>query len=180
MDSENIKNGRTSQHKQAARTSTECIHKVHSTETALLKVQSDIMLALDLKKICVLVLLDLSATFDTIDHQALLQRLKALYGINGMALKWLSLYVSNRQQSVAIEGYMSEPAAVEFGVPQGSALGPKLYTMYTKPLGSLITDHGLDYHMYADKTQEYVSFDIKQADQQSDAIQKLKCYLNDA
>ncbi len=80
--------------------------KFHSTETALLKVQSDIMLPLYLKKICVLVLLDLSTAFDTIHHQALLQRLKALYGINGMALQWLSSYVRNREQSVAIEGYV--------------------------------------------------------------------------
>ena len=96
--------------------------KLHSTETVLLKVQSDIMLALDRKKICALVLLDLSAAFDTID-----QRLKALYGIKGMTLNWLSSYVSNSQQSLAIDGYLSEPAALEFGVTQGSVLGPKPY-----------------------------------------------------
>ncbi len=127
--------------------------KLHSTETVLLKVQSDIMLALDRKKIRALVLLALSAAFDTIDHQALLQRLKALYGIKGMALNWLSSYVSNRQQSLAIDGYLSEPAALEFGVPQGPILGPKLYTMYTKPLGSLIANHSLDYRMYTYDTQ---------------------------
>jgi hypothetical protein len=123
--------------------------------------------------------LDLSAAFDTIDHQVLISRFETVYGINGTALKWISSYLSNRYQSVVIGDKASTPALLEFGVPQGSVLGPKFYTMYTKPLGNLIRNHGLEYHMYADDTQIYLSFHPRDSNDQVAAIQRIETCLRD-
>ena len=130
----------------------------HSTETALLKVQNDILETLDKGSVTVLIMLDLSAAFDTIDHRTLLERFEHLFGVTGQALEWISSYLCDRYQVVTIEGELSEPVLLQHGVPQGSVLGPKKYAMYTKPLGDLIRRYGLQYHFYADDTQLYVSF----------------------
>ena len=153
--------------------------KFHSTETALMKVQSDILQALDQKKVAVLVLLDLSAAFDTIDHATLQHRFESVYGITGTALKWMTSYSQERFQLVTINGHSSQQTLLAFGVPQGSVLGPKDYTMYTKPLGDLIRKHSLQYHMYADDTQLYISFEANQPDNQTIAVQKLEACLDD-
>ena len=79
--------------------------KCHSTETALLRVQNDIIMDIDGKKVVMLVLLDLSAAFDTIDHEILLNRLSSYFGIKGNALKWFESYLSDRIQYVAIIGH---------------------------------------------------------------------------
>ncbi len=130
----------------------------HSTETALLKVNNDIITALDRGDSTVLIMLDLSAAFDTIDHAILLSRLKNHYKIQGNALNWITSYLQERPQIVCIQGHKSKPVTATYGVPQGSVLGPKKYTMYTKPLGALIRSYGFSYHMYADDTQIYISF----------------------
>lgn len=129
--------------------------KGHSTETALIKVQNDITEALDNKSVVVLVMLDLSAAFDTVDHHLLIKRLRQAYGVTGTALKWFCAYLSGRTQSVTVDGVQSEPVKLAFGVPQGSVLGPKLYCIYTKPIGQIIHSHGLSYHLYADDSQIY-------------------------
>ena len=113
----------------------------HSTETALLKVQSDILTALDSESGAVLLMLDLSAAFDTIDHGILLSRLNGLYGISGDALDWFKSYLSNCVQRVIIGDTVSECKDLNFGVPQGSVLGPKIYCMYTKPISGIIAGH---------------------------------------
>ena len=87
--------------------------KLHSTETALLKVQSDILKSLDNGSVCALVMLDLSAAFDTLDHSILLQRLEHLYGISGKSLSWISSYLHDRYQVVTINGELSEPMLLE-------------------------------------------------------------------
>jgi len=127
----------------------------HSTETALLRVQNDIMLALDDKKDVILVMLDLSAAFDTLDHDILLHRLQFRFGINGSALKWFTSYLTDRTQCVAIGPVNSSSTQVKFGVPQGSVLGPVLFTLYTAPLEDLILKHELEYMMFADDSQLY-------------------------
>ena len=101
-------------------------------------------------------MLDLSAAFDAIDHVTLLTRLKNEFGIDDAALNWFESYLEDRYQTVCVDEERSTPACLRFGVPQGSVLGPKLFTMYTRPLGNIITNHNLKYHLYADDSQTYI------------------------
>ena len=102
----------------------------HSTESALLKIKDDIDLALDQREGMLLVLLDLSAAFDTIDHQILLDRLECACGVTGRVHQWLSSYLSNRTHRVKIGESLSKPKTLHMGVPQGSVLGPSLFSIY--------------------------------------------------
>ena len=132
----------------------------HSTETALLRVHNDILRAVDKKRAVILVLLDLSAAFDTIDHDTLLCRLRHRLGITGTALKWFESYLKGRMQSVCVMGETSPPVEVKYGVPQGSVLGPSLFSIYTLPIGDIARRHRLEIHLYADDTQIYISFKV--------------------
>ena len=107
--------------------------KNHSTETALLKVTNDILLNMNKQRVTLLVLLGLSAAFDTVDHNILMSSLSML-GLEGTALKWLSLYLTGRYQRISVRGCQSEKFNVNCGVPQGSCLGPLLFTIYTRSL----------------------------------------------
>ena len=129
----------------------------HSVESALLRVYNDTLIAVDGGQEVVLILLDLSAAFDTIDHRLMIHRPQSRYGISGTALHWLRSYLSNRYQSVAINGSSSDSRSPQYGVPQGSVLGPLLFTLYTAPLGDIIRNHGMNFMLYADGTQIYVS-----------------------
>ena len=130
----------------------------HSTETALVKVVNDLHLAIDNKQAVFLVMLDLSAAFDTVKHQILLQRLKQDFGIEDSVLEWLRSYFSDRIQTVNIDGCVSEPQPLETGMPQGSILGPFMFPQYTAPLFDIVQKNGCEIHMYADDTQIYLSF----------------------
>ena len=110
----------------------------HSTETALLKVANDLLTAMDTGKVSVLTLLDLSAAFDTVDHDILLHRLEHTFGFQGTALAWVRSYLSGRTQTVSIDGRLSSPTVIRYGVPQGSVLWPILFILYTQPLPCVI------------------------------------------
>lgn len=129
----------------------------HSTETALLRVQNDILRAIDSKKEVLLVLLDLSAAFDTIDHDILISRLTTQFGFSGTVLKWFKSYLHNRTQKVVIGNAESELQPVTSGVPQGSVLGPLLFVLYVAPLQDIIISHGFDCMLYADDSQLYIT-----------------------
>lgn len=120
------------------------------------------MKVLDRGNIAILILLDLSAAFDTVSHTLLIKRLRTLFGIRGNVLKWLESYLTSRHQCVSVEGILSDSTTLKFGVPQGSVLGPKLFCMYTRPLGSIIIEYdGVRYHIYADDSQLYVEVELK-------------------
>ena len=98
----------------------------HSTETALLRVKNDILLNMNQQRVTLLVLLDLSAAFDTVDHTILLNRLSRDFGITGHMYAWFESYLHNRFQSVSINSGISDKLHIKYGVPQGSCLGPLL------------------------------------------------------
>ena len=125
--------------------------KLHSTETALCKIHDDLVSNTCHGKASILVLLDLSAAFDTVDHQLLLSDFSDC-GVEGTALSLLESYLENREQCVAIGESRSEPTALQYGVPQGSVLGPILFTVYTGTLAFLLEAHGLSYHFFAGDT----------------------------
>ena len=131
----------------------------HSTETALIKVQNDILSALDGGSPTILLMLDLSAAFDIIDHDILLLRLCNVYDITANALDWFRSYLTGRIQRVVIEDAVSVDQELGFGVPHGSVLGPKMYCMYTKSVSDIIHRHGLFHHSYADGTRLYMTMD---------------------
>ena len=101
-----------------------------STETAVLKVVSDVLTAMDRGQITLLGMFDLSAAFDTVDHAILLKRLDVSFGIRGNALNWFASYLSGRSQQVSVHGILASSFYLDFGVPQGSVLGPVLFLLY--------------------------------------------------
>jgi hypothetical protein len=138
--------------------------KGHSTETALLRVHNDVISAVDKGHGVCLILLDLSAAFDTVDHTILLTFLEDHIGLEGKTLDILRSYLTNRTQCVSIKGILGKLSELMYSVPQGSVLGPIAFCIYTIPLGAILRYYGIDYHIYADDTQLYCSFDVNSLD----------------
>ena len=111
-----------------------------------------------------LTLLDLSAAFDTIDHSLLYDCLHDWFGLDGTVLSWIKSYLSNRKQKIKIGDNFSEAVILPFGVPQGSVLGPLLFTLYTSPLSQVISKFNVTHHLYADDTQIYLAVDSRNFD----------------
>ena len=121
-------------------------------------------------------MLDLSAAFDTIDHDVLLDRFRHRLGVEGDALKWLHDYHKGQTQSVNINNSVSKRLLLRFGAPQGSIMGPEDYKVYTLPVGDITRSHGLNFHGYADDSSNYVAFKLNQpSDFENACVTIAKC-----
>ena len=126
-----------------------------------------------------MLLLDLSAAFDTVDHAILLERLHSSFGISGQAQTWFKSYLSNRTQFVSVNGARSKRFDLKHGVPQGSCLGPLLFMLYASKLFDIIEFHLPEVHAYADDTQLYISFKPNKSTDQSVAVIAMQNCIDD-
>ena len=151
----------------------------HSTETALLKIKNDILMNMDKQHATLLILLDLSAAFDTVDHQILLNRLRTDFGVSGKVLDWFASYLSNRSQKVTVDGVLSDWFGIDFGVPQGSCLGPLLFVIYSSKLFNIVNRHLPNVHAYADDTQLYLAFKPGNYANETAAVSSIQSCIRD-
>ncbi len=150
----------------------------HSTETALLSVVEALRLARSASKSSLLILLDLSAAFDTVNHQILSPMRNGIQEPHSSGFS----YLSDRSFKVSWRGEVSKSQHLATGVPQGSVLGPLLFSVYMASLGSVIQKHGFSYHCYADDTQLYLSFhpdDPMIAARISACLTDISCWMKD-
>ena len=125
----------------------------HSTETALIAVLDGVLRGIDKPNTAFLIgMLDMSAAFDTVNHSILLERLRSTLGVTDIANQWFKSYLSNRRVTVSVENVLSDEIQLDSSLPQGSILGPRLYSDYTQPMGNLLVLLSLLFHCYADDT----------------------------
>ena len=130
------------------------------------------------KHFALLVLLDLSVAFDTVDHSILLDQLHSNFGISGPVLSWFSSYLNNRSQFISVNGATSKHFDLQYGVPQGSCLGPLLFVIYASKL-VVLEYHLPDVHAYTDDTQLYISFKPDSSAEQSKVLTALENCIDD-
>ena len=136
----------------------------HSTETTLLRMLDDVYNAADNHSRSLLLQLDLSAAFDTLDKPTLLRRLDQTFGVRGTSWKWVDSYLKERSQYVRVGDTVSSSVGCYYGVPQGSVLGPLLFTIYTSPIANVIAPFSNVHHaQYADDTQLYIALNSDRA-----------------
>lgn len=154
----------------------------HSTETALIKIFNDLLQAADKGQVSALCLLDLTAAFDTVDHEVLISRLERRFGLKGSCLLWFQSYLSQRTYCVVLRGVCSKMIQVLCSVPQGSVLGPLLFILYTEELADLAAKHGVFLHAFADDNQLYLHCKTEEAQSASAALERcveaISCWMS--
>ena len=130
---------------------------------------------MDSQRVTLVVLLDQSVAFDTVDHDVLLNRLSTSFGVRGSALRCFASYLPNRYQPVSFDQKLSENFQLDCGVPQGSCLCPLLFMIYASgDLRSLKSTSPMQAHAYASDTQLYLSFKADSTSSQIDAVNSIE------
>ena len=124
-------------------------------------------------------MLDMSAAFDTIDHNILIDILMNDFGVVDNALRWFRSYLANRREHVVIDRCISSEFVAATGVPQGSCLGPVLFLLYVSSLSEIISKHLPCYHAFADDTQLYLSFKPQNSLYQESAVKAMEDCIDD-
>ena len=151
--------------------------KHHSTETALLYIHDPLTDAIASQKIPCLCLIDLYATFDTINHSILMTLLSSWFVFHEFVVNWFKSYLSSRSFRVKCHGSFASSRISTCGVPQGSVLGPFLFIMYTISLSTLISSLSLNHHLHADDTQPFLSFSPSNLDSSITITSRMLCKL---
>ena len=142
--------------------------KNHGVETATMKMYSDLLNAIDNSQVTIVVMIDLSAVFDTVDIPTVINILQNDFGIKYTPLKWVESYLTKRTVKVVIENSFSDTEHLKFGVPQGSCAGPVIFTMYIAALKNIGQKYNLELYGYADDHK--TAFRIQAGDAQSETI----------
>jgi hypothetical protein len=148
----------------------------HSTESAVVSVMNDIIRSIDDGKVVPLVLLDLSAAFDTVDHDILLEVLQNRFLVNDVTLSWFHSYLTGRTQSVNVNGLQSACSAVACSVPQGSVLGAIEFICYTEDVVAVFHHNSVSHHLYADDKQIYTATTVTDIDTTRERL--VRCILD--
>ena len=150
----------------------------YSCETAMLQVSDDILWAMEKQSITALVAMDLSAAFDTVDHEILLAILKTKFGIEGKALKWFDSYLHPRSYKVVIDGKYSREVNLDLSIPQGSCAGANIFNLYCSPLQEVVPPN-LHINGFADDHSITDSFKANNRQQEFEVKhQQEQCMLN--
>ena len=145
----------------------------------LVKVTNDILCALDKGRSTLLVALDVSAAFDTVEHNLLINRYREYFGLTSTALKWMESYLADRQQVVQVGSSFSDVKPVDSGFPQGSVLGGPKFTMYATPLHVVAQSHEVEDECYADDSNLFLSFDVTKLTEYDDAKLRMEACVAD-
>ena len=150
----------------------------HSCETAILQLSNDILWGMESQSVISLVVIDLSAAFDTVDHDILLDILKCKFGIEGKALKWFDSYLRPHSFKVVIEGTYSEEQDLTISVPQGSCTGANIFNLYSAPLEEVVTP-SLKISRFVDDHSIRDSFKASNRKAELDSINTIQnCMIN--
>ena len=131
----------------------------HSTETALVRLYNDMVHVIDNGQVGALMLLDMSAAFDTVDHQIMIDVLQHRFDIRDDALTWFRSYFNDRTQVVSVGSDTSGTVLLSTGVPQGSVLGPRSFVCYAEDVQDIFVQQEVKHHLFADDMQGHQSSD---------------------
>ena len=142
----------------------------HSCETSLVKLVNDILWAMEKQLVTVVVILDLSAAFDTVDHDLPLEVLESRFGIVGTARKWYTSYLKPRSFKVSIRSSTSRPRQLDYSVPQGSIQGAFLFIAYASTLDLVVQPSGLELNGFADDHSIRTTFKPSKLDHREEQV----------
>ena len=146
-----------------------------SCETALVKLMDDLLWSMEHQRVTTLMAIDLSAAFDTVDHDVLLSVLNAKFGVTGNALRWFESYLRPRSCKVSVRSAYSEVKDLQFSVPQGSCAGPVLYLAYASTMQEVVPQN-IAIHGYADDHAIKVTFNPSDRLDETSAMKNIeKC-----